>query len=149
MILASKNSGYSEFFSRNLKQPKCSQICNKTFFGDNLILNLEHYFQNSKCGGLPSSLSGSAPANLYLTLQTMAGYQLIHKIASSGIQSCDLSLCFYLNLKHDNLDRSATTASRNKTIFSKYHLSSYFIPRPKYKRDLKKNKFGLDLFQGL
>ena len=36
-----------------------------TIFLDHLILRLEHHVQASRCGGLPSSMSGSAPAIIY------------------------------------------------------------------------------------
>ena len=38
------------------------------------------------------------------------GQILIRKIALSGIQTLDLTVCLYLNLKHGELDHSATMA---------------------------------------
>ena len=61
-----------------------------------------------------------------------------YKHASSRIWTWDLSICLYLNLKHGNLDQSATvleaecsklTKLRNNTcwMINKMNDSSYFI----------------------
>ena len=45
-------------------------------------------------------------------------HHIFHKIALSVIRTWDLSLCLYLNLKHDDLDRSATTAGYSQGYYS-------------------------------
>ena len=54
-------------------------------------------------------LNAGRQANTGLT----PGWNIIfnYKTAPSGIQTWDLSICLYLNLKHGDLYRSATTAS--------------------------------------
>ena len=42
---------------------------------------------------------------------------LIYKITSSGIQTQELTVCLYLNLKHGELDHSSTRAGK-WTIYS-------------------------------
>ena len=42
---------------------------------------------------------------------------LIHKIASSRIQTQDLTVCLCLNLKRGELDHSATTAGSEQCLY--------------------------------
>ena len=47
---------------------------------------------------------------------------IIHKIESSGIQTQDLTICLYLNLKHGELDHSATIGLITKLVYVKRKL---------------------------
>ena len=90
------------------------------FFLNCLILHLKLHVWASWCGGLPSSMSGSASTIIFtLWWRPWQGisYSCVCRItwvgfvkltASSRIQTWDLSLCLYLNLKHDNWDHSTT-----------------------------------------
>ena len=46
----------------------------------------------------------------FMSLRFPPSFSKICKMASSGIQTQDLTMCLYLNLKHCKLERSATTA---------------------------------------
>ena len=52
------------------------------FYLDHLILHLELHFQASRCGGLPSLLSGSAPAitHFYINIDAMMLISLTYVI---------------------------------------------------------------------